>query len=136
MDRCRISTQRSVAQPIDLVQEHMGARERRARTDNHASRWRIDRCHGKRIAVGHSAALTLPDRELADTSRLAPDAPRDMDDLAGFRRRRPEPRDDLGIAATRHAADILAIGLLRDRKPKLTGKLPGHPLAQGGEWKA
>src|SRR5476649_2246504 len=60
----------------------------------------------------------------------------EIDDIAGFRRARLEPLDDVDVVPGRHEADVLAVMLVGDRQPELAGKLARLGLGALAEGKA
>src|SRR3546814_8335571 len=81
----------------------------------------------------HADAAALADRVMEDAVMPAEHAPVDMDDLAAKRRVRLHLVDDVRIAALRHEADVLAVGLLGHHKAHILGKRPHLPLRHAAE---
>ena len=92
--------------------------QRLARPDDDAPRRRIEPHHIERIAGGDAEAAPLADGEMDDAVVAAEHPAVEIDDVAGLGRARPQPLDDVGVAAGRHEADVLAVVLVGDRKPE------------------
>ena len=90
----------------------------------------------ERLAGGDADAAALADRVAQDAVMTAKHAAVDMDDLAGIGRCRPQLGDDVGIFALRHEADVLAVGLGRDRQAHLFGDRADLGLRHAAERKA
>src|SRR5690606_15315113 len=90
----------------------------------------------KGLAGGDADPPALPDREPADAVMAAEGAAIEMHDLAGPGRLGPQPRDDVGIAALRHEADVLAVLLRSHAQPHGGGALAHLLLRHAAERKA
>ena len=71
-----------------------------------------------------------PTVKLRMPSCCAEHPPVDMHNLSRLRRLGPEPRDDIGITAFGHEADVLAVGLVGNGQAKLRGNPPRLGLGQ------
>src|SRR5262249_5772288 len=84
----------------------------------------------------NAESASLPDGEMDDAVVAAEDAAVEIDDIARLRGARPQPFDHFGVAAGRHEADVLAVVLVGDRKPKTPRKLARFHLAALAEREA
>src|SRR4051812_34246910 len=60
----------------------------------------------------------------------------EIDDIAGLKRIRLQPADDVGVAPGRHEADVLAVLLVGDRQSKTPRQFAGLWLGHVAEGKA
>src|SRR6476620_4580143 len=93
-----------------------------ARPDHDLAAHGIKADHVKRLGRRDADAATLADRVVDDAAMAAEHTAIDVDDVACLCGAGPEALDDVGIAASRHEADVLAVGLLRRHQPELTGE--------------
>ena len=81
-------------------------------------------------------SLALADGEMDDAAMLAEHAPVERDDLAALGGFGPDLLDDPGIVAVGYEADVLAVGLGRDREAHFGGELAHARLGQAAQGKA
>ncbi len=108
---------------LSEVSANVALQQRLPRADDHLALRRIEPHHIERLAIGDAEAAALADGEMDDAVMAAETAAIDMHDIARLRRIGPEPQDHVGIAAFRHEADVLAVGLLRHRQSERGGDL-------------
>ena len=125
--------ERGVAEPIHVAQHEAADEKRLARTDDDAPVIRIELHHIERLALGDADAAALADGEMDDAVMAAEHAAVDMHDIAGLRRAGLQLGNDVGIAAARHEADVLAVGLFRDLERELAGDVARLRLGQVAE---
>src|SRR5207302_5243996 len=102
--------------------------QRALRADDHAPVLGIESQHIKRLGGGDTQPFALADREMRDAIVATEHASMLVDDIAGLPRFGSQPFDDSRIRALWYEADILAVGLRRDRERKLTRQPPGLML--------
>ena len=99
-----------------------------------------ERVHIQHVrSIGRASHLQPPplaDRELVIGLVRADDGALGIDDVARFHCVRLQLLDDVGIAAGRHEADVLAVLLVGDREPELPRQLAGLRLAHVAEREA
>ena len=110
--------------------------QRLARADHDAARRRIEPHHEKRLGRGDAEAAALADGEIDDAVVPAEHAAVEIDDLAGLERVRLQPLDDVGVAAGRHEADVLAVMLVGDGEAEAARQLARLGLGHVAERKA
>ncbi len=71
-----------------------------------------------------------------DAAMLAEDLALEVDDVAAAGRIGPQPRDQVGVAAGRNEADVLAVGLVGDREAEATREVARFGLGQLAKGKA
>src|SRR6185437_7381634 len=123
-------------EPVDLAEREAGFGERFLGADNDATRLRLDPQHVERLGGGDADALALAHREPGYAVMPPEHGAGGVDDVAGLAGLGAQPRDDLGVGTLRHEADVLAIGLLRDRQGEVPGERAGLVLLQPAERKA
>src|SRR4029453_9914060 len=122
-------------QPVHLRKSYVMPEQGCARSDDDAPRWRVDLQHIEGVAFGDAEAPPLPDCEVDRALVPAKHATIHMNDVAGLGRIGPELHDEIGIAAFGHETDILAVGLVRHRKPDLRRDAARLALGDGAERK-
>src|SRR5581483_4265216 len=91
---------------------------RRLGPHDHLPAGGIEAQHVERRRAGDAETAALPYGEM-DHARMAPEDPSiEIDDLPRLRRAGREAPDHGGIAALRHEADVLAVGLGGHRQPE------------------
>ena len=110
----------SLAEPIDVALKNAARRQRFARADVDFCARRVERRDIERLGGGDAKPAPLADRVMNDALVTAEHAAVDMDDLARRRGARHDAFDHLSIAARRHEADVLAVGLLRNGETVLS----------------
>src|SRR5690606_15192263 len=96
----------------------------------------IEPHHIERRAGRDAQALALADGEMRDALMPAEHAAREIDDFAGLHRIRPQPADDVGVAAGRHEADVLAVLLVGNLEVEAARQRAYIRLAEVAERKA
>ena len=124
------------ADPVDLTQGDPGASQRLARSHHHAARGGLEPYHVKRRPAAQPQAASLADGVVNDAAVAAEDLAVEPDDVAGLRGAGPQPLDGPAIPALGHEADVLAVGLGRDRQGEACGELSGLGLGQAAQRKA
>src|SRR5262249_59632600 len=109
---------RPTPEPVEVAQANAAGAQRFARTTDDASRWRIEPHNVERRAGSNAEPAALADGEMDDSIMAAEHAAVEIDDFARCGGARTQPFDDVGIAAARHKADILAVLLIGDREPE------------------
>ncbi len=94
---------------------------------------RIEADDVQRLGAGDLQAFALTDRVVDDAVVAAELAAVDMHDVAGLQRAGLQALDDAGVAARRHEADVLAVGLLGDGQIELARKLAHLRLRHAAE---
>ena len=85
--------------------------------------------HIERLRRSDPEPLSLTDRKVGDAAMSAEHAPRQIDDLPGVTRLRPQLLDEPRVGSLRNKADVLAVGLVGNRQavapPQSAGLLLG-----------
>src|SRR5262249_46279845 len=102
----------AVADPVDVAQHDAVHLQRLTRADHDAPARPLEPQDIERRPGCDAEAAALPDGEIGDAVVLPDHAAVEIDDLAGLHRVRPQPGDDVGVAAGRHEADVLAVVLV------------------------
>src|SRR5579871_1676211 len=126
----------AIADPVDVAELNAIHPQRFARADHDAARRGIEPHDKQRRAGGDAEPSPLADREMRNALMPAQHAAVEIDDIARLKRVRPQAADDIGIAAGRHEADILAVVLVSNRQPKPPRQLPHLTLGHITERKA
>ena len=79
----------------------------------------IEADHEQRLGSGDLQAAALADRVVDDALVAAEVAAVDVHDIAGLQRAGLQTLDDAGVAALRHKANVLAVGLFCDGRAEL-----------------
>ena len=85
-------------------------------------------CNGFRR--GDPKPLSLPYGEMRDAGMTAKHPAAAVDDLTGDGRFRLQPFDDAHIGSLRHKTNVLAVGLVGDRKAKMPRQCAGLVLGE------
>ena len=110
----------AVADPVHVAQPMRLRAQRLARADHDAARARHRAApHRAASPAAIAEAAPLADGEMDDAGVAPEHAAVEIDDLARLRGARLQPLDDVGVAAGRHEADVLAVVLVGDRKAEL-----------------
>jgi hypothetical protein len=96
--------------------------ERLARADDDAARLCVQPHDIERVAAAEAETAALADRVVDDALMAAENGAGEVDDVAGLRGARAQLLDHRGIAARRHEADVLAVGLVRHGQAELDGE--------------
>src|SRR5262249_36505663 len=112
------TVERTVADPVDVAQPDAIHPQRLARADDDTARRRIELPHIERMAGGDAQSLALADGEMRNAVMRAEHLSVEVDDITGVHRIRLQPADDVGVAAGRHEADVLAVVLVGDLQTK------------------
>src|SRR5579863_4297480 len=108
----------TASEPIHIAQGDAPLPKRRARTHDDAPRIRLEAQHIKGLRAGDADSLALSDREVNDAPMPTEHLARFVDDLPRLDCPGPELRDEIAVRAGRDEANILAVGLRRDREIK------------------
>src|SRR6202012_710868 len=92
--------------------------------------------HEQRVAERNAETLALADGEMRNALMLTQYVAVEIDDLAGRKRIRLQAADDVGVAARRHEADVLAVMLVGDRQAKTPRQLAHLRLGHVAERKS
>src|SRR4029077_11932374 len=107
-----------VAELVDLTKQNRLRAQRLERAHYDFARTGVELQHVKRHRRRNADPTPLADRVIDDAVMTTKHPAIGMDDIAGLRRTRAQPLDDLRVAASRHEADVLAIRFLRRHQPK------------------
>src|SRR5207253_10818632 len=118
------------SQPIELREVNPRLAQRALRANDDAAVFRVEPQHVKRLGSGDPEPLTLADREMGDAMMAAQHPPVLFDDIARLAGFRPQSLDDRRIGSLAHEADVLAVGLGRDRQREIARQPAGLVLRQ------
>ncbi|MPL79216.1 hypothetical protein SDC9_25091 [bioreactor metagenome] len=124
----RLRGERFIAKPVDLAHRDDAGGERLLRADDHPPRLGIEPDDVKRLAAADAEPAALADGVMDHAAMRAQHLARQIDDLARIGGARAQLLDHAGIAAVRHEADVLAVGLVGDRQAVFRGERPGLGL--------
>src|SRR5580700_1985536 len=123
------------AEPIELAERNSGLGQSSSRTDDDAPPFGLDLQHIERLVGGDPEPFALPDREMGDAIVPAEHPPAAVDDVAWLPGLGPQPLDETGVGSVRHKADVLTVGLVRDRQAEMPRQDTRRVLGELAQWK-
>src|SRR4029079_9458560 len=128
--------ERSFADPVDVAQHDSAHAKRFARADDDAPPFGIKTHNIQRRAGSDPKAAPLADGEMNDPGMRAQHFSIKIDNIAGLRRARLQPLDNIGVMTGRDEADVLAVMLVGNGETESPRKLSCLGLAPFPERKA